>query len=213
MARDHEIALGDHVVRLAYRHGHATVDAVWNHPANMSLRDMRPDAGVLAIGDIVHVPDAPPRIVSGLLTRRDHEIVLELPLPMLRLRLLRPSNVGYADIETRVVVDDFNEGFIPDADGTIEFELGPDTRTVALSYAGEEVDVDVAWLQPVDELEGWHARLENLGYEPGGLQGEHARDAYALRSAIEEFQCDHGLPVDGMIGPMTNAKLMEVHGA
>ena len=31
-------------------------------------------------------------------------------------------------------------------------------------------------------------------------------------SAIEEFQCDHGLVVDGKCGPATQAKLKQVHG-
>jgi hypothetical protein len=130
MAHDHRIDLGDHIVRLAYRSGHATVDAVWDHPGNMALRDIRDDAGVLAVGDVVHVPDAPPRTFDGLLTRRDDEIIIELPLPMLRSSLLRPSYVGYADVETRVTVDGFDEGFIPDSEGRIEFELEPGSRGV-----------------------------------------------------------------------------------
>lgn len=33
-----------------------------------------------------------------------------------------------------------------------------------------------------------------------------------FRSAVEEFQCDHGLTVDGICGPITQAKLKQVHG-
>src|SRR5579863_1672052 len=33
-----------------------------------------------------------------------------------------------------------------------------------------------------------------------------------FRSAIEEFQCDHDLKVDGLCGPVTQAKLKQVHG-
>jgi peptidoglycan hydrolase-like protein with peptidoglycan-binding domain len=34
----------------------------------------------------------------------------------------------------------------------------------------------------------------------------------AFRSAVEEFQCDHGLTVDGDCGAQTQAKLLSVHG-
>jgi len=35
----------------------------------------------------------------------------------------------------------------------------------------------------------------------------------AFLSAVEEFQCDNGLTVDGDCGPNTQAKLKEVHGS
>jgi len=33
-----------------------------------------------------------------------------------------------------------------------------------------------------------------------------------FRSAVEEFQCDHDLTVDGDCGPQTQAKLKQVYG-
>ena len=56
-------------------------------------------------------------------------------------------------------------------------------------------------------------RLENLGYEPGSLSPTGPDDAYGFRMAVEEFQCDHGLVVDGVVGPKTLAMLAGVHGA
>ena len=53
--------------------------------------------------------------------------------------------------------------------------------------------------------------IAGLGYDPGPLDGKG--DEYARRSAYEEFQCDHGLEVDGDPGPKTLAKLVEIHGA
>ena len=34
-----------------------------------------------------------------------------------------------------------------------------------------------------------------------------------IRSAVEEFQCDHGLSVDGEVGPKTQRALVDAHGA
>lgn len=214
MARDHVIAAGDHVVRLAYTHGHRSVDGVWQHPANAELRAARPDPGVLAPADVVHVPDAPARVFEGLSTRREHTLVVELPLPTLRLVLLRPGSIPYAAHPCTAGFDDTQLRATADADGTLSIELGPFTSTVALAFDRQAIELAIAHLEPVESTRGWHARLENLGYQPGPLRGDaDLRDPYAARSAIEEFQCDHGLVVDGDIGPKTRAALVLAHGA
>jgi N-acetylmuramoyl-L-alanine amidase len=64
-------------------------------------------------------------------------------------------------------------------------------------------------LDPVDTFSGQQARLNNLGYFPGSSDQD---DDPQFLSAAEEFQCDHGLTVDGKIGPKTQAKLKQVHG-
>jgi N-acetylmuramoyl-L-alanine amidase len=64
-------------------------------------------------------------------------------------------------------------------------------------------------LDPLDEGSGWRVRLNNLGYDAG--ESDDA-DNPRLRSAIEEFQCDYDLTVDGICGPQTQAKLLERHG-
>jgi murein L,D-transpeptidase YcbB/YkuD len=50
----------------------------------------------------------------------------------------------------------------------------------------------------------------NLGYIAGAsddLEDEQ------LVSALQEFQCDYGLKVDGVCGASTQAKLKETHGS
>jgi len=103
------------------------------------------------------------------------------------------------------------------------------------------LDIDtpivVGGLRPVETVPGQIARLNNLGYfagdpdappdptptastPPAGASkpdnaAEKKPDPDAelrFRSAVEEFQCDHGLSVDGKCGPNTQAKLKEVHG-
>ncbi len=71
-------------------------------------------------------------------------------------------------------------------------------------------------LAPPGEARGQQERLRNLGYFLGDLEGEDqleedAPDAW--RSAVEEFQCDQGLPVTGACDAATQARLVEVHGA
>ncbi len=213
MARDHTIQTRDHIVRLAYYSGHKSYEPIWEHPANAPLREQRPDPGVLGIGDQVHVPDAPPWRFERLPTRREHQLVLDLPHPHVRLRLLRAGFVPFGGVAVRDRFDDELQTATPDGDGQFELELGPDTVFVTLGAELQEVELDVAALQPLDTLAGVHARLENLGYEPGSLGPTGPDDAYGFRMAVEEFQCDHGQVVDGVVGPNTLAMLAGVHGA
>jgi peptidoglycan hydrolase-like protein with peptidoglycan-binding domain len=83
--------------------------------------------------------------------------------------------------------------------------------------------IKIGHLDPVEEVSGQQARLNNLGYSAGPFLGKTEEENAALfRSAIEEFQCDHfpeprrpdGVPVevDGICGPKTQQKLKQVHG-
>ena len=67
--------------------------------------------------------------------------------------------------------------------------------------------IKIGYLDPVEEVSGQIGRLDNLGYFPGD-----GTDEDQFKSAIEEFQCDNGLTVDGDCGPGTQAKLKEIHG-
>jgi peptidoglycan hydrolase-like protein with peptidoglycan-binding domain len=74
------------------------------------------------------------------------------------------------------------------------------------------IPIKIGHLDPVEEVSGQKARLNNLGYFAGPLEGKTEENTAMFLSAIEEFQCDHGLLVDGICGPMTQAKLRQVHG-
>jgi N-acetylmuramoyl-L-alanine amidase len=74
------------------------------------------------------------------------------------------------------------------------------------------VAIAIGHLDPVDTVTGQIGRLNNLGYDAGEVQ-EPVDDAAKeqFRSAVEEFQCNERLTVDGKCGPQTQAKLKQVH--
>ena len=71
------------------------------------------------------------------------------------------------------------------------------------------IAIQIGDLDPVDESSGQVARLANLGYYRGPVDKV---DPDEFKSAVEEFQCENSLTVDGKIGPKTQAKLKTVHG-
>ena len=76
------------------------------------------------------------------------------------------------------------------------------------AIAKSRFPIKIGHLDPVDELSGQIGHLNNLGYFAGRLDGS---DTHAFESAVEEFQCDNGLTVDGVCGPNTQSKLKQVH--
>ena len=215
MSTEHRIKPGVHLARLAYLHGHRTIEDVWLADENAALREARSDPGVLARGDVVAVPEADPFEFYGLAVGRRHTLVVELPYPLLRLELAYANEAPIVGpgLVARVEFDGDALDLEPDASGVIEFEVGPFTEELALTVRDRTLRCAVATLEPVDGLPGIHDRLENLGYAPGGRRGRRSRDGVAFLSAVQEFQCDHGLTVDGDPGQQTQEKLLEVCGA
>ena len=215
MSRTRRIQSGEHLARLAYLHGHRTVDDIWMADENAELRARREDPGVLAPGDEIVVPVAEPFEFYGLAVGRRHRIELNLPYPLVRLELAYANEAAVVApfAEAEVSFDDQSQTLAPDPSGVLEFEIGPFTTTVEVVVQGRGLSCTVATLEPVDTFEGIHGRLQNLGYEPGPRRGQRSGDGVAFLSAVQEFQCDHGLKVDGDPGEQTQARLLEVCGA
>ena len=66
----------------------------------------------------------------------------------------------------------------------------------------------IGHLDPVEEKSGQLARLTSLGYYDGPKEAPDDQ----FQSAVEEFQCEHQLPVNGLCNAQTQAKLMQIHG-
>ncbi len=68
----------------------------------------------------------------------------------------------------------------------------------------------IGFLDPVDKITGAQARLKNLGFFRGAIDG--TVDANT-RAAIMSFQNRYGLPANGVLEAQTMNKLLEVHGS
>jgi len=72
-------------------------------------------------------------------------------------------------------------------------------------------------LDDVESDSGVISRLNNLGYFAGSpvddaMEQTPPDSQRQVRSALEEFQCDHGLTVLGIINNETRTRLLEIHG-
>jgi hypothetical protein len=107
-------------------------------------------------------------------------------------------------------VESENSDLTTDGAGLIDLEIKFDAENGILRISGAEIPLKIGYLDPVTEKTGQTARLNSLGYNAGPVDQDRAEQ---FRSAVEEFQCDHKLTIDGICGPATQAKLKAVHGS
>ena len=208
MSETHVAGAGEHLARIAAHQGLASYVALWEAPANAELKRARESPHLLAAGDVVTVP-VPARREVDRPTEARHQFRIDLRPLALRLRLrtwdgrAEPDEVTAGYLEGQPVTPT-NRG-----DGEVALDIEPTSDRCWLRFGDRELLARIGQLQPVETPAGVRQRLENLGYFPGPAEDPTDLD---LRSAIEEFQCDQGLVVDGKVGSKTRAALRREHG-
>jgi len=199
---------GETLSKIAKKHGFSDWRTIYNHADNADFRKKRPNPNIIYPGDKITIPEKETKEDSGE-TENRHRFRSKGDRPQLLIIIKDARNQPLANTPYRLslgseIIDDTTNG-----EGLLEQEISPDADQAVLVIEGQELLLKIGYLDPTDTLTGWRARLNNLGYKAGKVDGEENDE---LQSAVEEFQCDHGLKVDGIVGPKTQAKLEEVHG-
>ena len=244
MAGYYTVQQGDYLSRIAKQNGFPDYTVIWNDPNNAQLKQTRQNPSVLYPGDQVYIPDKQQRQESGS-TEQRHPFIVNRGTLMLRLILEDAFEEPVANAQCALTVDGQVSQPTTDGTGKIELEIPQDAQSATLVIRSDEtafqnipIPIQIGALDPVDQVSGQIARLNNLGYFAGNLAGAQGGSGgnadpfntsnntgcgcsnvdsnstadQQFLSAVEEFQCDQGLPVDGICGPVTQAKLKKVHG-
>lgn len=205
----HTVQQGEHLSTIAARYGFRSYETIWNDPANASLKAQRQNPNVLYPGDQVVIPPKLQR-ADDCTTGQTHQF--RVPIPSLRLIVVLRDVNGklLPNCECELDIDGKTKKLTSGPDGKIDERIPIPAKGGKLVAKGRTYRLSIGELDPIDTPSGWRARLANLGYYLG--RGEEVDDA-ELQSAVEEFQCDYGLAVDGDCGPQTQAKLKEVYGS
>jgi N-acetylmuramoyl-L-alanine amidase len=215
MAGFHSVQQGDTLAKIAADNGFFDFRTIWNHAKNADLRAKRQNPHVLAPGDQVFIPDKVQRDEAKS-TDQAHRFQVRRTGNLLRLVLedLYGRPISSATCELTVEGQIFT--VVSGADGKLEHDIPAAARNASLLVKKGQtpllnvpLQLEIGHLDPVDQRSGQVARLSNLGYFLGGLDDDDERQ---FKSAVEEFQCDQKLKVDGDCGPQTQAKLLSVHG-
>ena len=216
MAGNYTVKQGDHVPGLARRFGFSDFEEIWNHANNAELKAKRENPNVLFPGDSLYIPDREQGLYPRP-TEQRHKFKVKGKTLKLCLILKDQYEEPIANAPCILQVDSESHQLTSDADGKLELEIPPtagDSQLVIQDtdqtpYGGLTIPIRIGYLDPVDEVTGQQGRLRNLGYFTGDIDG-NASPAFEM--AVEEFQCEQKLTVDGICGPQTQAKLKEVYG-
>jgi N-acetylmuramoyl-L-alanine amidase len=219
MAGYYTVKQGDHMSGIAQAFGFLW-QTIWNDPSNADLKRQRPNPHILFPGDQVFIPDKETEAFDRPTDNR-HTFILKLPSLNLCIRLDRAyyKPIAGASCNLHVQLDSTDQQ--SDDSGSLERKILADEQQATLivnetaDVQGSErkivttIPVNIGYLDPIDTLPGQVKRLSNLGYYRGPLESP---DPNAFQSALEEFQCDNHLTVDGIFGPKTRSMLEQVHG-
>ncbi len=215
MSTNHMVKPGEHLAQIAALYGLRDWRQLWDAPENAELRRLRKTPSVLFEGDRVAVPEKSTKQADGSTQKRHRFETSGKPL---ELRLVVEDFYFHpiANARCELIVEAETHEVRTDDKGHLKHVIPATAQSAALIVREADsplrdvvLEIEIGQLDPVDELSGQVARLNNLGYFPGPSD---SHDEAAFRSAVEEFQCDHGLGVDGVCGPLTRAKLEKVHG-
>lgn len=208
MPIEHRVKVGEGVSSIAFGYGRFP-DTVWNDSENAELQRLRGDMNMLVPGDVVVVHDLRPKVETAP-TGESTRFVLKTTPAVLRLQVSIEGEV-IADRPYTLTVDGVPRKGKTDADGVLEQTVPPRAKKAVLRVEGlpDPFDVQIGRIQPIDTLPGVKARLNNLGFVCGEIDGPFDE---ATRAAIREFEEQSSLPATGDWENATmQQKLREIH--
>ena len=217
MPEDYVVQQGDCMSSIAYQHGFFW-ETLWNLPENAALKAKRKNPNVLMTGDIVHLPDATVKQESRPTNAR-HKFQLKGVPEVLNMKMLDADHQPRPNLDYVITIEGVSRRGKTDANGSLKESIPPHAKTGKLVIppapgAAGTAETQVMILQlgnlnPITEISGIKARLNNLSFYQGPLD-ENLDDP--TKQAISAFQKKKGLPVTGLPDEATRARLLEVHG-
>jgi N-acetylmuramoyl-L-alanine amidase len=179
--------------------------ALWDHPENAELKQLRKDPAVLKPGDVVKIPPKEPKEKS-VATDKKHQFVRKGTPAKVRIKVLRDDKPR-ANLPYRLDIDGRLETGNTDAQGLVEMTIPPDAKQgeLAVGKPGDEeiFHFQLGAVDPIDTEEGVRGRLRDLGYD----------DTLPMAELLKEFQSKEKLsPPSGSLDEATKAKLKAKFG-
>jgi N-acetylmuramoyl-L-alanine amidase len=204
----HTIRQGECITSIVDKYG-LFWETVWDHAQNAELKQQLQNPNVLQPGDELFIPDKEVK-EENCAPEQKHRFRKKGIPAMLCLRLL-DNDEPRADESYTLEVDGESFSGTTDAEGRLKQRIAPGAKQVKL-LVGENKDqyiLDLGCMDPVAETTGVQARLNNLGFNCGEVDGVSGPET---KSAIHQFQQKYGLTESGEADSATRDKLVEMHG-
>lgn len=217
MSSTHTVKQGETLPKIAKQYGFYDWATIYEHEKNTDFKQKRPNPHVIAPGDKIFIPDKTPKETQGA-TGTTHEFTLKTRLTLFRTALQDASKKPFAGKKYKLTAGEKTFEGTTDGQGVVERQIADDVEEVSLSVwldgdppkKPRTFRMKVGHLDPVDTTTGVQARLKNLGYDCGAVDGTMSDKT---KSALQAFQKAQGLTVDGTANDETKQKLVEAHGS
>lgn len=211
MPIEHVVKAGECLSSIAYQYD-LFPETIWNDPANADLKSKRKNPNILLVGDTVIIPDKRSKTVDRRSEAR-HQFRRKGVPETLYLRLVDEFDEPKATVTYYLFIDGESRQGTTNTDGELKEMIAPDAKKAMLVIQdGEEkseVVLELGHLDPITEISGIQARLANLEYYHGPIDGIFEPQT---RAAIRRFQCYYNLEATGEADQVTLRKLEKVYG-
>ena len=215
MSENHEVKQGDTIIKIAHQKGFRNWETIWQHGKNAELRNKRSNPNILFPGDKVFIPDKEPK-EHNCATNKRHTFIVPTLVTHVRIILEDVSGNPYDSKDYKLTVDEEDFNGKTDSSGLMEEEVPVGAKEGKLTLWPDENDLSkvMTWslkighLDPIDEVSGAQARLNNLGFDCGEVTGELNDQT---KQAIIAFQKHCGLDSTGDVDDKTKKALLEKH--
>ncbi|MFC2172651.1 peptidoglycan-binding protein [Acidobacteriota bacterium] len=203
---------GDCIESIAHKSGHFW-ETLWQHGDNAALKQKRQNPNVLLPGDIVYIPEKHPKKKSCATDRR-HRFKRKGVPSKLRLVFKDEEDKPRAGLAYTLEIDGESFSGRTDAQGRLEHPIPPNARrgklVLGTAENREEHELQLGHIDPVSEISGVQARLNNLGFDAGAINGKFGPQT---KKALKEFRAQFKLTATGESDEATQEKLKEQHGS
>jgi len=211
----HQVKPGECLASIAKKTGFEDYHTIYDHPQNAALKRRRTNANMLVPGDIVFIPDKKDKN-EGRPTSARHEFQISNATVSLQIVVEDQNGKAFAGKPFELTFNgDIRHGNLG-GDGLVEEKIPADLTDAQLTVHVSSADPAIVFqwtlalgsLQPVDTNSGVQARLNNLGFACGAVDGSVGGRTEA---ALRRFQFKAGLPVTGKIDADTRDRLRQQH--
>jgi N-acetylmuramoyl-L-alanine amidase len=212
----HTVQQGETMIGLARAYGVFDWRTIWSHAQNASLRRQRANPQILGPGDRVFIPPPAPVEYEVAIDQKHTFRLKKRRESFVTFALKDEAGAALANHRYELTLGDTVLSGTTGADGLVAHPAPPDVTegTIKVWVDADDPDQTVSWpvrvghLDPIDTVSGVQARLNNLGFSAGevnGLLGESTQEALQL------FQRANGLEPTGAIDDATRDALQGAH--
>jgi len=180
MADYHTVEQGEYLASIAKDYGFSDWHTIYDHPENAELKKTRPNPNILLPGDEVYIPDKEPKQESCP-TEKKHKFQVKVPKALLKIVVKDSEGKPLSNQPYTLTVATLTSKGTTDGAGALEqkIPIGIEIGQLSFDKLGLIWTLNIGHLDPVHDegedtaiISGLQARLNNLGYHCGPVDGD-----------------------------------------